>query len=58
LLSNLLIKLDINDIFLTNSLKNKADGLINRQNLGASKPTGISRIDKIWEQVNQRASTG
>jgi hypothetical protein len=25
------------------------------QNLGASKPKGINRIAKIWEQVNQRA---
>jgi hypothetical protein len=26
----------------------------NRQNLGARKPKGLNRIDKIWEQENQR----
>jgi hypothetical protein len=26
-----------------------------RQNLGARKPKGLNRIDKIWEQENQRA---
>jgi hypothetical protein len=25
------------------------------QNLGARKPKSLNRIDKIWEQVNQRA---
>jgi hypothetical protein len=26
-----------------------------RQNLEAGKPKGLNRIDKIWEQENQRA---
>ena len=28
------------------------------QNLGARKPKGLNRIAKIWEQENQKASTG
>ena len=28
---------------------------LDRQNLGARKPKGLNRIDKIWEQENQRA---
>ena len=28
---------------------------LDRQNLGAREPKGLNRIDKIWEQENQRA---
>jgi hypothetical protein len=28
------------------------------QNRGARKSKGLNRVDKIWEQENQRASTG
>jgi hypothetical protein len=29
-----------------------------RQSMGTRKPKGLNRIDKIWEQENERASTG